>query len=151
MADFYNFEHKDKITFLIAASMLNFGKLSISNSIIEKTTSLDTEEYDDLKANVYNNKKALSSIYGFEDISKWASKHHEMLNSNGYPYSIGANELSLKDRLMGCLNIYNALTSIKVYRKEYSHSQAIDIMYEMATNNEIDLAIVNDINTQFKE
>ena len=151
MADFYNFEHKDKITFLIAASMLNFGKLSISNSIIEKTTSLDTEEYDDLKANVYNNKKALSAIYGFEDISKWASKHHEMLNSNGYPYSIGANELSLKDRLMGCLNIYNALTSIKVYRKEYSHSQAIDIMYEMATNNEIDLAIVNDINTQFKE
>ena len=151
MADFYKFEHKDKMTFLIATSMLNFGKLSISKSILEKTSQLNSEEFDELKANVYNNKKALSAIYGFEDISKWATKHHEMLNFNGYPYSIGANELSLKDRLMGCLNIYNALISTKVYRKKYSHIEAIEIMSDMATRNEIDLSIVDDINGQFKE
>lgn len=151
MADFYKFEHKDKMTFLIAASMLNFGKLSISKSILEKTSSLSSAEFENLKANVYNNKKALSAIYGFDDISKWASKHHEMLNSNGYPNCIGANDLSLKDRLMACLNIYNALTSTKVYRNKYTHKEAIDIMNIMATNNEIDLSIVNDINGQFKE
>jgi response regulator RpfG family c-di-GMP phosphodiesterase len=151
MADFYKFEHKDKMTFLIAASMLNFGKLSVPKSILEKTSSLTSQEFENIKANVYNNKKALSAIYGFEDISKWASKHHEMLNYNGYPNCIGANELSLKDRLMGCINKYNALTSSKAYRDKYSHLEAIDIMKTMATNNEIDLAIVNDIDGQFKE
>ena len=147
MADFYKFEHKDKMTFLIAASMLNFGKLSISKSIIEKTSSLQNDEFEDLKSNVYNNKKALSMIYGFDDISKWATRHHEMLNFNGYPYSIGANHLSLKDRLMQCLNIYNALTTNKVYRKKYSHLEAIEIMNTMALNNEIDQTIVNSLNS----
>ncbi|MEA3498325.1 MAG: HD domain-containing phosphohydrolase [Campylobacterota bacterium] len=149
MADFYNFEHKDKITFLISASMLNFGKLTIPKNILNKTTLLSDDEYDVVKSSVYHNKKALSGIYGFDDISKWASKHQEQLKGEGYPYGIGENELSLKDRLMACINIYNALTQDKLYRKKYTHIEAIDIMNIMGSNNEIDISIINDIKSNF--
>ena len=151
MADFYHFEHKDKMTFLISASMLNFGKLAIPTKLLNSESELTLAQLEEIKANVYYNQKALSSIYGFDDISKWATKHHEKLNGEGYPNSLNTSELSLKDRLMSCLNIYNALTSNKSYRKKYTSSEAIDIMNIMSSNNEIDLAIVNDINNQLRQ
>ena len=149
MTDFYQFEHKDKITFLISASLLNFGKLKISSELLNKKIKLINSELEEIKYNVYYNKQALQAIYGFENISRWATIHQERLDANGYPYCLKASQLSLKDRLMACLNIYNALVSSKTYRKSYTHNEAIKIMEEMGSKKKIDLTIVNDINKQF--
>ncbi len=149
MTNRYDFEHKDKMTFLIAASMANFGKLKIPEKLLNKKESLTNEEYENIKPYVYYTKQALNNIYGFDDISKWSTKIQEKLNGEGYPYCLKGNHLSLKDRLLGCLNIYNALTTDKCYRKSYKHQEAIAIMEEIGRNKEIDFTIVNDINEQF--
>jgi response regulator RpfG family c-di-GMP phosphodiesterase len=151
MCDYYDFEHKDKLTFLIAASMVNFGKLTISEKILTKKEKLSFEEFEHLKSNVYHNRNALRAIYGFDDISKWASRQYEQLNAKGYPSAIGANSLSLKDRLMSVLNIYNSLLSDKPYRRKFSHTEAIDILEEKAKNCEIDRAIVKDLDSNFRK
>jgi len=145
MIQFYNFEDKDQWTFLIAASMINFGKLSVPDKIIKKTSSLTTEEYELLKSNIYHNKNALRSIYGFDDIAKWATRHQEQLDGNGYPSLLNASDLSLKDRLMSILNIYNSLLSKKVYRIAFTHQETVDILSLKANNYHLDSAIVNDI------
>jgi len=145
MIQFYNFEDKDQWTFLIAASMINFGKLSVPDKIIKKTSSLTTEEYELLKSNIYHNKNALRSIYGFDDIAKWATRHQEQLDGNGYPSLLNASDLSLKDRLMSILNIYNSLLSKKVYRIAFTHQETVDILSLKAKNYHLDSAIVNDI------
>jgi len=149
MIQFYNFEDKDQWTFLIAASMLNFGKLSVSKAIIEKKDKLTDYEYEILKANIYHNKNALHSIYGFDDIAKWATRHQEQLDGNGYPSKIKASDLSLKDRLMSILNIYNSLLTKKVYRSAFTHQEAIEILDIKAKNYHLDSTIVNDIAEKF--
>jgi len=149
MTEFYNFEEKDNWTFLIAASMLNFGKLSISTEITDKTTTLTDEEYELLKSNIYHNKNALRSVYGFDDISKWATRHQEQLDGNGYPSRIKASELSLKDRLMAILNIYNSLLTDKTYRSVFSHEEAIKILNLKAKNYHLDKAIIKDLEQVF--
>ena len=149
MIHFYNFEEKDQWTFLIAASMLNFGKLSVPKRIIEKKDKLTVYEYEMLKSNIYHNKNALRSIYGFDDIATWATRHQEQLDGNGYPSQIKANDLSLKDRLMSVLNIYNSLISNKVYRKEFTHKEAVDILKVMEKNYYLDTSIVKDIEDIF--
>jgi len=143
MTEFYNFDHKDRYTFLIAASMANFGKLKISKEILEKTSKLDHIEYELVKENLYYNKQALIGIYGFEDISKWATRTQEFLDGSGYPFSLNGSHLSLKDRLLSILNIYNSLRSKKSYRDSYSKDDAIKIMKEMG--DKIDQSIVDDI------
>jgi len=150
MIKYYNFEEKDQWTFLIAASMVNFGKLSLNRSIVEKNDKLTSDEYEMLKSNIYHNKNALSSIYGFDDISKWATRHQEQLDGKGYPSGIGANNLSLKDRLMSVLNIYNSLVSHRPYRNAFSHSEAMKILTIKAKDYHLDEAIVKDVDNIFK-
>ena len=142
--DYYAFEYKDKMSLLITASLSKIGKFIIPSNILNKKDKLDEEEYELVKAYPYYNRKFLCNIIGFNDISIWASKVQERIDGSGYPYLYEAKDLSLKDRILQCAIIYDALISKKVYRNEYSHEKAIEIMYEMARNNKIDETIVKD-------
>ena len=148
--DYYQFEHKDKLTFLIAASLHNIGKLTIPKDIINKPSFLEDIEYEIVKAYPYYTKKVLSSIMGFNDISVWASNIQETIDAKGYPFGLSGKDLSLKDRLMATLNIYESLMSDKNYRKAFSHKEAITLMEEMASLGKLDRAIIYDIDEVFK-
>lgn len=148
--DKYDFDHKDKQTFLIAASLQNIGKLVIPTNILEKKEELSSNEYEIIKSYPYYTKKVLNNIMGFNDINSWASKIQERLDGSGYPERIDARNLSLKDRLLFTLNIYHALREQKNYRNEYTHDEAIKIMKKEADNNKIDLSLVEDFDNFFK-
>lgn len=150
MADFYAFEHKDKQTFLIAASMCNIGKLAIPSKILNKPEELNEKEFEIIKTYPYYTKKILSNLIGFHDISSWASRIQETLDGRGYPYKLSAKDLSLKDRLMSVLNVYQSLTTKKSYRDKFPHNEAIEIMKELAQNSVLDKSIVEDINGQLR-
>nr|MCR5647865.1 hypothetical protein [Acholeplasmatales bacterium] len=62
----------------------------------------------------------------------------------------GANELSFEEKLLACIDIYQALTEKRSYKGDFLHNDSIDIMREMANNNKIDKDIVEDINNYFK-
>lgn len=150
VAEFYNFEHKDKQTFMIAASLCNIGKLYIDENILNKQDSLDDNEYEEIKAYPYYTKKVLSNIIGFNDICSYAYKVQEQIDAKGYPFSLEAKDLSLKDRSLALVNIYTALTSNKPYRKAYTKKEAFDILEQMAKENRVDETIVNDFKEIFK-
>lgn len=145
MTQFYHFEAKDRWTFLIAASMVNFGKLSVPKEILYKKAKLTDNEYELLKSNIYHNKNALNSIYGFQDITKWATRHQERLDGSGYPSKIEAKDLSLKERLMTVLNTYDALISKKVYRDAFSQKEVFEILSLKAKNYHLDATIIEDL------
>jgi len=144
MTEFYGFEHKERWTFLIAASMVNFGKLSVPFDILYKKEKLTDDEYELLKSNIYHNKNALNSIYEFQDIAKWATRHQERLDGFGYPSKIMAKDLSLKERLMAVLNSYDALVTKREYRDSFSKEEAINMLILMEKNYYLDKTIVED-------
>ncbi len=146
MCTFYEFEDKDKYTFLISASMSKLGKLLIPLKILEKEDSLNINEYEEIKAYPYHNKKILSNIMGFNDIALLSCKIQELLDGSGYPYNISAKDMSLKDRLIGTVNIYSSLIQKKSYRNSHSKIQAFDILKEMASNKKVDNSIIMDMN-----
>jgi len=147
MCEFYEFEHKDKYTFLIAASMSKIGKLLIPLNILDKKDALSENEYEEIKSYPHYNKKILANIMGFNDIALWSSKIQELLNESGYPYNLSGKDMSLKDRLLATVNIYTSLTHKKSFRNAYSKSEAIDILRDMVKKKKIDASIVNDIKT----
>ncbi len=145
MCDFYEFEHKDKQTFLIAASLHKIGKLAIDSKIINKSGVLNENEYEIIKAYPYYTKRVLSNIMGFADITNWACRVQERLDGSGYPFKLSGKDLSLKDRLMAILVIYYALISEKNYRKAYSQKEAFKILRDEARQAKLDKAIVEDV------
>ena len=147
----YDFEHKDKQTFLIAASMQNIGKLTIPSKILDKKEPLTSNEYEIIKAYPHYSKRVLLNIMGFNDIAVWASKVQEKIDGSGYPLGLKAKDLSLKDRLMNTLNIYHALREEKIYRIAFSHNEAIKIMKKEAKEGKLDMSLVEDFDRIFKD
>ncbi|NVJ53422.1 MAG: hypothetical protein HWD90_06985 [Campylobacteraceae bacterium] len=150
VAKFYNFEHKDTKTFMIAASLCNIGKLYIDEKILNKKDTLTKSEYEEVKAYPYYTKKILSNIIGFNDICSYAYKVQEQIDAKGYPFNLEAKDLSLKDRSLSLTNIYTSLVNDKPYRKAYSKDEAFDILEQMAKENRVDVTIVNDFKEIFK-
>lgn len=92
---------------------------------------------------------SLSKISGFKEITEWAANHHEKLNGKGYPYGLTAKDLDFNSRLLGCLDIYQALTEERPYRSGMGHCEVMPILYNMANEGFIDKVIVADIDKVF--
>jgi len=150
LADFYDFEHKDKQVFLIAASLNKLGMFFIDEEVLNKKEELSKNEYELIKSYPYYTKKILSNIIGFADIVSLSSRVQESINGEGYPFNYEAKDLSLKHRLLSILVVYNALLSTKFYRKAYCHEEAIEIMNEMANKGQLDSSIIRDIDEVLK-
>ncbi|MDH4945034.1 HD domain-containing phosphohydrolase [Sulfurimonas sp. C5] len=149
MAIYYKFDQEKVTKLKIAASLHDLGKLAVSNKILEKETFLDPEEINTIQSHTYFTHRILHKLDAFEEIEEWAYQHHEKLDGSGYPYGLSADELCFESRLMGCLDIYQALTEHRPYRESVSHTTTMKIMTEMVANNKIDKIITKDIDKVF--
>lgn len=151
MSDYYNKDNVEKLKLIIAADLHDLGKLAVPNSILDKNGKLTEKEFDIIKTHTYYTRIVLSEISGFEEITEWASNHHEKLDGLGYPFGKNNKQLDFNSRLMACLDIYQALTEERPYRKPMPHYKAIEILNQMANNGAIDKIIVNDIDKVFSK
>lgn len=145
MSDFYGFNTEKKLKLHIAANLHDLGKLYIPNSILEKPDKLDSFELSEIKKHTYFTKLALDKIPGFKDISNWAANHHEKLNGKGYPESLTGEELDFESRLMGVIDIYQALSEERPYRKGLTQRETTKKIYDMANSGFIDKQITIDV------
>jgi len=145
MADFYGKDEEEKIKLMIASDLHDIGKLAVPNSILESNNKLAEEEFEIIKEHAYYTRLTLENIKGFEDITEWASNHHEKLDGSGYPYGKSGEELDFNSRLIASLDIYQALTEERPYREALSHETTIEIMKDMSSSGFIDRQIVEDI------
>ena len=150
MATFYDFSEEKRIRFFFAGAMHDIGKLVISNEILEKPTTLTKEEMFVMMHHVDATNLILSGIKGIEDITEWASNHHERLNGSGYPRGLREFELSFEDKLLQAIDVYVALREVRGYKPSFTHSEAIDEMLSMVAKGLLDRSIVLDINHVFE-
>ncbi|MFL0165981.1 HD-GYP domain-containing protein [Candidatus Clostridium helianthi] len=151
MADFYNLEKEEKMKLIIAADLHDIGKLAVPNDVLDKPDKLSDEEFKIIMKHPEYTRLALQEIKGFEDITEWASNHHEKLNGKGYPRGMTEKELDFNSRLMTCLDIYQALTEERPYREGLSHEKAMEILKSMMENGFIDTKITKDIDYVFSK
>ena len=80
----------------------------------------------------------------------WASRHLEKLDGTGYMSKLGTVDLCFEDKLLSCIDIYQALSKKRSYKGDFMHEHSIDIMREMADNMKIDKDIVENKNKFFR-
>ena len=116
----------------LAGALHDIGKMMVGNEILEKPDKLTDEEFDKMKNHAGYTYLILSQVDDFEEIRDWAALHHEKLNGKGYPFGKTADELNEQERIMACVDIYQALTEERPYKKGMSHEKACDILDDMA-------------------
>jgi len=57
-----------------------------------------------------------------------ADTHHEKWNGEGYPKGLQGNEIPISGRLMAVADVYDALISKRIYKKAFSHQEAMEIL-----------------------
>lgn len=149
MARYYRLGSSMESRLYLAGALHDIGKLVIDNDVLEKPDKLTDEEYIYMQNHAWYSYQILHDIKGLEDICRWASFHHEKLDGSGYPFGKKGYELNALERLMGCIDIYQALTEDRPYRDGLSHEKALSIMHDMAAQGKIDSRIVGDIDDRF--
>ena len=108
------------------------------------------EEVKEMRNHVLYTYYILNRISGLQEITMWASAHHEKLNGKGYPFHLSGEQLFYPARMVACVDIYQALREPRAYKAEKSHESAVQIMKEMAQAGEIDPMIVDDLEKLFR-
>jgi len=145
----YGFDDNKVAKIYFAGALHDIGKLIISNDILEKPDKLTDDEFTNMKNHAYMTWEILGRMQGVGDIRYWAAYHHEKLDGSGYPFGLNAEGLSREARMMACVDIYQALTENRPYRKGMSHEKCIEIMRKEAERGKLDPQIVEDINKCF--
>lgn len=151
MGEFYKKTEDEIYKLKIAADLHDIGKLAISNSILDKPGKLEEREFDVIKQHSYYTRLSLQEIKDFENITEWASNHHEKLNGKGYPFGKTSEDLDFNSRLIACLDVYQALMEERPYRLPMKHKQAAEILDQMVEEGALDRMITGDIKRVFKE
>ncbi len=125
----------DDIALISKASALHdIGKISISDEILNKPGRLTQEEFEIMKTHssvgasmlgdlsIYKNEPLVKVAY---EICRW---HHERYDGRGYPDGLKGDEIPISAQMVALADVYDALTSDRVYKKALSHETAVDMI-----------------------
>lgn len=149
LAAFLGYDKEDVLKMYLAGTFHDIGKMAVGNEILEKPGRLTQEEFSKMKNHAGYTYLILSEVEDFEDVRDWAALHHEKLDGSGYPFGKTAAELNEPERIMACVDIYQALTEDRPYKKGMTHEQSCAILDDMAQKGQLDKKITNLIRTYF--
>ena len=150
LVEYFDLDEETKLKIQIASNLHDIGKLGTPNDILDKEGSLTQKELFEVKKHAYLTHSILSKIDNFSDITKWASAHHEKLDGSGYPFGLTAKELGLEERIVSCLDFYQALVEDRPYRDSMSHDDAMNILRKNLNSFDLDIEIVDAIDKVFR-
>ena len=107
------------------------GKLRIPDKILNKPGKLTEEEFAIMRTHVSEGLKFLDSSRGLSDTAlRIVGEHHERHDGTGYPKGISRNAISLLGQMASIVDVYDAITSKRVYHPALEPSDALKRIFE---------------------
>lgn len=131
--DKYYLPYAERDLIVKASALHDIGKISIPEEVLNKPGKLTDEEFEAMKQHTVIGYQMLSDL-GFQDeplvkvsreISRW---HHERYDGRGYPDGLKGDEIPLSAQIVSLADVYDALTSERVYKPAFSHEKAIQMI-----------------------
>jgi len=122
---------------LQSCQLHDVGKISIADNILKKPGKLDNDEFEEMKKHAVFGEEIIKKIESMtteSDFLKYARifavSHHERWDGKGYPEKLKENEIPLLGRIMAIADVYDALISIRPYKRAFTHEEAVAIITE---------------------
>ncbi|HBG48309.1 MAG TPA: hypothetical protein DDW90_02135 [Cyanobacteria bacterium UBA9971] len=113
----------------LGALLHDIGKMLLPKDILNKSAKLDAEEFEIIKSHsLIGYRYILDNINLPDKIAKVALDHQENYDGNGYPNGLKGTEINFYAQITAIADVYDALTSNKVYKRAVDSDKAIDIM-----------------------
>lgn len=147
--DYYTAEHCEQMVLLVAAigkklnlpedeledlkhaAMLHdLGKIGIPDEILRKKGKLTDEEYEIIRKHPQIGAEIIRHIHFLQNVAQIVLYHHERYDGFGYCAGLKGNEIPLGARIVAIVDVYQALTTDRPYRKAYKKEEALSIIKE---------------------
>jgi len=120
------FSEHEKKRVKLAALMHDIGKITISEGILNKATSLTNKEWLEIKKHPENGFKILNTSLDTLEIANAVLSHHERWDGKGYPKGISNDTIPFMSRIIAVADTFDAITSKRSYKKSVPMSDAIE-------------------------
>jgi PAS domain S-box-containing protein/putative nucleotidyltransferase with HDIG domain len=121
-----DFDHEQLVQVRRGAILHDIGKIGIPDEILRKPDVLTEEERNIIKEHpqtAYNLLHRIPHIKAALDIPYC---HHEKWDGSGYPRGLRGEEIPLSARIFAVVDVWDALTADRPYRKAWSHDRVIE-------------------------
>lgn len=115
-----------------AALLHDIGKIGIPEQILNKPGKLTEEEYQIVKNHVENSISIIRHLPSLDYVIPAVIGHHERYDGLGYPRRIAGEDIPISARILCIADSFDAMISIRPYKKPYSVSTALRIIKEQA-------------------
>ena len=128
LARMFNVHFQDKLIGL-TASLHDIGKVGIPDDILLKPGRLTKEEFEIMKTHTvigyrfFNKSNPVHILCGQVVLS-----HHERFDGAGYPNGLAGKDIPFLARLIAIVDVFDALTSVRVYKEAYTIPESLKIM-----------------------
>ena len=130
LAERLGLQDEDLAFFPLAAAMHDIGKIGIPDAVLDKPGPLTPEERGVMERHTQIGHDILSGS-GSELLdlaAEIALTHHEHWTGGGYPQRLEGTAIPLSGRIAAVVDVFDALTSARVYRPAMLREEALDIM-----------------------
>lgn len=131
LTDQYDLTPEDISLISMASSLHDIGKIAIPEEILNKPGRFTDEEFEIMKTHSAVGSDMLDDLELYKDeklvkvareICRW---HHERYDGRGYPDGLVGEEIPISAQVVALADVYDALTSQRVYKPPFSHDEAL--------------------------
>jgi putative nucleotidyltransferase with HDIG domain len=123
------FDNEEVKEIALGGFLHDIGKALVPQDILNKPDKLDEDEFEIMKSHTLLGYRYIKENLNLpEKIAKVALDHQENYSGGGYPYGLKGNEINLYAQITAVADVYDALTSNKVYKRAVDSDTALDIM-----------------------
>ena len=112
------------------ALLHDIGKISIPDSVLLKEGPLSEDEWKVMKTHPTTAYEVLSQVEYLRPSLDIPYCHHERWDGSGYPRGLKGEEIPLAARIFAVVDVYDALTSDRPYRKAWSKEKTVEYLLE---------------------
>ena len=122
-----------------SAPLHDVGKINIPDGVLNKPGKLTAEEYEIIKTHTVSGRdimeQAIDTVEGenyLKEARNMAAYHHERWDGKGYPEGLHGEVIPLSARIMAVADVFDALTSARVYKPAFPIEKALQMIQEEA-------------------
>ncbi|WP_281976023.1 HD-GYP domain-containing protein [Halobacillus litoralis] len=114
----------------LGAILHDIGKITVPKEVLLKPEKLNEEEFEIIKNHSEAGFEILRNAPNIPLVAAHcAYQHHERLNGSGYPRGIEENEIHLFGKILAVADVFDAVTSNRVYRDAMLPHEGLEVLY----------------------
>ena len=132
----------------LGGALHDIGKIAVPDQILNKPGPLSPEEWEIMKKHTDVGFKICLPLKDNLGVALTVVRHHhEKLDGTGYPDALTGDQISMVARIMAVVDIYDALTTDRPYRKGMTQTDAIKILEEEGQKGKLDVSVIGHLKT----